>query len=120
MVKRGIEDTVTKRRRLEEQEKLRRSFLPVQVRILLGNRLYQGDSGVYRAIREAFQAVEPARGDADFFLHFQNEGCYLADLCAEPVDRMDAEERRAACRMGGDGFASEIAAVRPLMIVTVV
>ena len=90
MVKRGIEDTVTKRRRLEEQEKLRRSFLPAQVRVLLGNRLYQGDSGLYRAIREAFQLVEPAR-------HFQNEGCYLADLCAEPVDRMDTEERRAAC-----------------------
>ena len=71
-------------------------------------------------MREAFQVADPSIGNEEFLDVFQASGCYLVDLCAEPVDRMDARSRRAACLAGEETLSREIARLRPAMILTVV
>jgi hypothetical protein len=101
------------------REALRRSFRPVRVRVLFigesppasGRFFYARDSGLYRAMREAFRA-----DDENFLAAFQASGCYLVDLCAEPVDRMEAKARRAACLAGEESLARTIAELQPAVI----
>jgi hypothetical protein len=110
------------------RERLRRSYRPERVRLLFigesppasGRFFYRGDSGLYRAMREAFQAVDPSITDAAFLRTFQASGHYLVDLCAEPVDRLDANARRAECRRGEESLAKAIERLRPPSIATVV
>jgi hypothetical protein len=59
--------------------------------------VYHGDSRLYRATREAFQAADASISDAVFLQTFRDSGCYLVNLCAEPVDRLEAKSRRGAC-----------------------
>jgi hypothetical protein len=75
-----------------------------------GRFFYARDSGLYRAMREAFQI------DDNFLAAFQAAGCYLVDLCAEPVDRLEAKARRAACVAGEESLAMTIAELQPVVI----
>src|SRR5277367_4761993 len=87
------------------RERLRRRYLPVRVRLLFigeappasGRFFYQEDSGLYRAIRAAFQAADPSISDEGFLSLFQDSGCYLIDACGQPVDRLGPASRRAVC-----------------------
>ena len=107
-------------------ERLRRSYLPERVRLLFigesppasGRFFYRRDSGLYRAMREAFQVADPSIGDETFLTAFQAAGCYLIDVCPEPVDDLDSKSRRAACRAGEASLSRTIAQLRPLMIAT--
>jgi hypothetical protein len=71
-------------------------------------------------MRDAFQAMDPSITDATFLRTFQSSGHYLVDLCPEPVDRMDAKSRRAACRSAEASLAKAISHLHPPMIATVV
>ena len=112
----------------ESAERLRRSYRPARVRLLFigesppasGRFFYRGDSGLYRAMRDAFRTVDPSIREEQFLTAFQAWGCYLVDLCAEPVDRLDIKSRRAVCRAGEDVLARTIARLRPEGIATVV
>ena len=107
-------------------EQLRRRYRPKPVRVLFvgesppasGRFFYAADSGLFRAMRQAFQAVDPAVGAEEFLKVFQTYGCYLVDLCPEPVDRMSPALRRAACRAGEASLGKSIAQMRPEVIVT--
>jgi hypothetical protein len=111
-----------------EREALRRSFLPKQVRILFvgesppasGRFFYRADSGLHRAVREVFQAADPAIRDEDFLQTFKKRGCYLIDLCEDPVDQLDPLARRAACRVGEDLLSRRIKRLQPETIVSLV
>jgi len=111
-----------------QRERLRRRFCPAHVRLLFvgesppasGRFFYQGDSGLYRAIRNAFRVVDPSIVDADFLTVFQNSGCYLIDTCLEPVDRLDPQSRRAACLTGEASLGRTIGKLQPEAIATVV
>ena len=85
-----------------------------------GRFFYRGDSGLYRAMRDAFRTVEPSISDTNFLDSFQASGCYLIDLCAEPVDRLDPKSRRSACRAAEAPLARAIARLQPPRMVTVV
>jgi hypothetical protein len=85
-----------------------------------GRFFYRGDSGLYRAMRDAFRTVDPSIRDENFLTAFQAWGYYLVDLCAEPVDRLDAKSRKAACRAAENLLARAIARLRPDGIATVV
>jgi hypothetical protein len=109
-----------------QRERLRRRYRPAKVRLLFigesppasGRFFYRGDSGLYRAMREAFQIADASIGDEAFLTAFQAAGCYLIDLCPEPVDDLDSASRRAAHRQAEASASSAIARLRPSTIVT--
>jgi hypothetical protein len=111
-----------------QRERLRRRFFPDHLQLLFvgesppasGRFFYRGDSGLYRAVRDAFQAADPLITDDNFLHVFEESGCYLIDLCPEPVDRLDSKQRRAACRASETPLSRIIARLRPVAIVTVV
>jgi hypothetical protein len=106
------------------REELRQSFRPATVRVLFigesppasGRFFYARDSGLYRAMRDAFQAADASVGEENFLAVFQASGCYLVDLCADPVDRMEAKARRAACAAAEESLARLITELRPATI----
>jgi hypothetical protein len=110
----------------ERQENLRLSFRPARVRLLFigesppasGRFFYQSDSGLYRAMRDAFHAVDSSVDDANFLSWFQAAGCYLIDLCPEPVDCFVRNLRRDACRAGEEELANAISDLQPAKIAT--
>jgi hypothetical protein len=110
------------------KERLRERYRPDRVQILFigeappasGRFFYQADSGLYRAIRNAFCAAFPDLRDEDFLEVFRSLGCYLVDLCGNPVDRMHPRVRRRACIAGEASLARAIAQLQPEIIVTVV
>ena len=111
-----------------QREKLRRRFRPPRVRMLFigesppasGRFFYRCDSGLYRAMLAAFQAADPSIGEENVLATFQASGCYLVDLCPEPVDDLPPAARRAACRGSERSLSRSIARLRPATIVTVV
>ena len=115
---------------LESRERLRRQYRPRRVRILFvgeappasGRFFYHADSGLYRAIRDTFVTAFPSlRSSKGKFLEtFRAIGCYLLDLCGEPVDRMNLHLRRCICLDGEARLACRLRKLRPMMIVTVV
>jgi len=108
------------------RERLRRRYRPADVRLLFigesppasGRFFYQGDSGLYRAIRDAFLAADPSITRDGFLSAFQNSGCYLIDTCLHPVDHLDPRPRRAACLAAEPSLALQIRDLRPAAIVT--
>ena len=111
-----------------QQERLRLRFRPARVELLFVGEsppascrfFYQGDSGLYRAMREAFCTVDSLISDTNFLGVFQTSGCYLIDLCREPVDQLDARSRLAACMAAETSLSRTIGRLRPSKIVTVV
>lgn len=68
----------------QERETLRERFLPKKVRILFvgeappasGRFFYSANSGLYRAMRDAFKSADPRIDDQNFLRRFQALGCY--------------------------------------------
>jgi hypothetical protein len=104
-----------------QREALRESFRPKQIRLLFvgeappasGRFFYSGNSGLYRAMREAFKVVDPRINDENFLTMFQASGCYLTDLCPEPVDQLDVASRRRARLAGERLFSKKLIHLRP-------
>jgi hypothetical protein len=69
-------------------------------------------------VRDVFAAVNPSVNDENFLKVFQASGCYLVDLCSQPVDRMAAPLRRTTCRASEHSLALTIGRLRPQMITT--
>ena len=109
-----------------QRERLRQQLRPAAVRLLFigesppasGRFFYRRDSGLYRAIREAFQMIDPSITDPTFLTVFQESGCYLFDLCPQPVDRLLATARRDACRLAEGNLSRVIDRLQPNMIAT--
>jgi hypothetical protein len=56
---------------------------------------YYANSNLYNATREAFQAAIPAlRKQPDFLKAFKRLGCYVEDLCEQPVNDLDRRDPR--------------------------
>jgi hypothetical protein len=113
---------------LQSSERLRRSFRPKKVRILFvgesppasGRFFYRGNSGLYRAIREAFVKAFPNLREADFLRSFRDLGCYLVDLCDLPVDRLSPKVRRKLCRAAEPRLAKSLRDLRPAIVIVVI
>jgi hypothetical protein len=110
------------------KEVLRKRYRPESVKILFvgeappasGRFFYQSDSGLYRAVRDTFVAAFPALREQDFLQSFRSLGCYLVDLCAEPVDQMTRTARQQVCRSGEVRLSRKLRQLQPEIIVTVV
>ena len=102
---------------------LQRRYRPAEIRLLFigeappasGRFFYQRDSGLYRAMRDAFQS-----DDENFLDAFQAAGCYLIDLCPQPVDKLPPKARSEACANSEPLLARTIARLQPQAIATVV
>ena len=68
-------------------------------------------------MRMAFQAA--GIDDENFLATFQQHGCYLTDLCDEPVDHLDPDQRRALRTAGEKDLARQLKRLRPVMIAPV-
>lgn len=110
-----------------EREALRESFRPATIRILFvgeappasGRFFYSADSGLYRAMRDAFRSVNPQIEEGNFLNVFRASGCYLVDLCPSPVDRLDPESRRRARAAGEQLLSEKLILLQPKMIAPV-
>jgi len=108
------------------RETLRRRYCPVDVRLLFigeapprsGRFFYERDSGLYRAIRDAFLSIDPSLSNETFLDAFQAAGCYLIDICPYPVDHLDSRSRRVACAAGEASLCRNIRKLQPRAIVT--
>ena len=111
-----------------EKERLRSRYRPAHVRILFvgeappasGRFFYQADSGLYRAIRDTFRDALPGLPEDGFLDLFRNLGCYLVDLCGDPVDRLSAERRKRACREGEFRLTRTLEELRPEVVIVVI
>jgi hypothetical protein len=111
-----------------KREALRRTFLPQQVCMLFigesppasGRFFYSGNSGLYRAVRDVFQIVDPSINDDTFLARFREYDCYLIDACRDPVDQLEPKARRAACIEGEAWLSRSIRRLHPEMIVSLV
>jgi hypothetical protein len=102
-------------------EAVRRQFLPKNVSVLFigesppagGTLFYFANSKLYEATKEAFRAALPdlARGP-NFLERFAKLGCYLDDLCLEPVNHLKldnplAKAKRLRLREQGEAPLAE-------------
>ena len=110
------------------RERLRRRYRPAQVHLLFvgeappasGRFFYQGDSGLYRAMRGAFVAALPDLREDDFLQSFCALNCYLVDLCGRPVDRLDSPQRKQARTEGELPLSRIVRRLQPGIVITVV
>jgi hypothetical protein len=110
------------------RERLRKRYRPHSVRILFvgesppasGRFFYQGDSGLYHAVKATFATAFPGLPKSEFLDSFRGLGCYLVDLCGQPVDHMTPHARECACRAGEIRLARTIRAIQPKIIVAIV
>jgi hypothetical protein len=110
-----------------ERERLRESFRPSRIQLLFvgesppasGRFFYAANSGLYRAMRAAFQTADSSIEEEAFLTEFRARGCYLTDLTHEPVDHLDAPLRRTMRTNGEKLLAREIARLQPQMIAPV-
>jgi hypothetical protein len=110
-----------------ERETLRRSFLPAGIQLLFigesppasGRFFYSGNSGLYRAMRAAFQQVHTNIDDEHFLEIFRAYGCYLTDLSQEPVDHLDLPLRRTMRSNGEKALARQLIRLQPTIIAPV-
>jgi hypothetical protein len=109
----------------DEYEAARDRFRPERVKVLFvgesrpsnGTFFYRGDS---RLAKYTWEAIgEEHRSVSEFLRHFQACGCFLMDLCREPVNHLPAEKRKIA-RMKGEQTSQQLLRdVRPLAIIVV-
>jgi Uracil DNA glycosylase superfamily len=110
-----------------ERERLRQSFQPPRVRLLFigesppasGRFFYSANSGLYRAMRMAFQMADSNASGENFLAVFRSRGCYLTDLSHEPIDHLDPHLRRAMRSNGEKSLAREINRLQPEIIAPV-
>lgn len=110
------------------RERLRRKYRPARVRLLFvgeappasGRFFYQADSGLYRAIREAFAIAFPTMQEGNFLESFRDLGCYLVDLCREPVDGLSKGQRRRTWLESEARLGAVLKRLRPRVVITVV
>ena len=115
-------------RHTRANERQRRRHRPATIRLLFigesppasGRFFYNQDSGLYRAMRDAFREVDPTITDGTFLEVFQKTGCYLIDACNDPVDQLDPPSRRAACAASEGSLAKKLRTLRPQAIATLV
>jgi hypothetical protein len=108
--------------------RLQRRYRPAHLRLLFigeappvsGRFFYRRDSGLYRAIRDSFRILDASITDATFLDVFRASGCYLIDVCPDPVDHRDPPSRRASCLASEIALSRKIKGLRPPTIVTMV
>jgi hypothetical protein len=85
-----------------------------------GTFFYAADSTLYREMRAAFAAALPQTfGSGAFLETFRTAGCYLDDLCLEPVNNLPRRERRERRTQAEGALARRLRRYRPQGVVAI-
>lgn len=111
------------------REETRLRHRPPDVRVLFvgesppanGTFFYMENSNLWRYTREAFQSVygDVCFTGARFCEFFKSTGCYVEDLCLEPVNHMNDAKRRQVCRAAVGSLAERMSVLAPHVAVCV-
>lgn len=83
-----------------------------------GTFFYHADSNLFRYTKEAFCTAFKYSGTDEAFLDFFRDlGCFLDDLCHEPVNRLNNVERRRVCKNSVAGLATRMEGYSPEFII---
>ena len=116
-----------------DTEALRDRYRPTDVRVLFvgesppagGTFFYAANSNLYYATKDAFETGVPdLLSDADFLDDFEALGCFLDDLCLEPVNHLKGTaeleaQREAERKRGEEPLAERIRTDDPQAVVIV-
>lgn len=110
-------------------EKIRLSYKPDTIKVLfIGESppanetfFYKADSNLYRYTKEAFAIVYEGKcgSGTDFLRFFKSIGCYLDDLCLEPINKLDRPTRLRKRSDAVPSLAERIRVANPRSIVVV-
>jgi hypothetical protein len=100
-------------------EAIRASYRPDRITTLFvgesaphgGTFFYNGDSNLYREIRNVFG------GNEEFLESFKSRGFFLDDLVLEPVNQLERPERRRVCRQAVSSLSKRLQDYRPDTVV---
>lgn len=112
-----------------DSEGIRLGYRPEAVRVLFvgesppagGSFFYAANSNLWRHTQAAFGKVYRGNwtGDDGFLLFFKSIGCYLDDLCLEPVNGLSPPVRRRLRKKGVLPLAQRMRLAKPLAVVCV-
>jgi hypothetical protein len=114
---------------IDKLQALREQYRPEIIRVLFvgesppagGTFFYQGDSNLARYTQAAFSRIygkEFETGES-FLRSFQLLGCYLEDLCLEPVNHLSKSERKRARSDNVPGLSVRLRESAPEALVVV-
>jgi len=113
----------------DEYEDLRRKYKPDRIRVLFvgesrpanGTFVYMGNSVLFeRTVRCLNERRNQAWCcSADFLRFVKSKGCYLDDLCCEPVNKMDRGSRRRARKEGVPSLVQRLRCYAPAAVICV-
>lgn len=113
---------------MDKFELLRETHKPAETRILfIGESppanetfFYQGDSRLAKYTCEAFSPENgPTLKMSAFLKYFRARGCFLVDLCAQPVNHLPRKERKIKRKAGEFLLAQSLKELQPSVIVVV-
>ena len=113
---------------LSATERLRRRYLPDRVRLLFvgesapsgGTFFYRENSTLYFEMRSVLTDVLPKRFErGDFLKGFRAAGCYLDDLCLEPINQLPKHPRYAKRVEAEASFGRRLLDYDPCLVVAI-
>lgn len=113
---------------IDQYEIRREKFRPSKIRVLFigesrpanGTFFFSGDSRLAKFTREAFYPEDGKIPEMQCFLQkFYSLGCFLVDLCPNPVNHLPKRERKRARREAELELAETIKTTQPVAIVVV-
>jgi hypothetical protein len=121
-------DTFLPQGSLVDTEALRKSYKPDQIKLLFVGEsppasgkffYYKGAMTTFTALafEKVFDRVFP--DTSSFLKFFQHIGCFLEDLCLEPVDKMNPKERTTMLTDATESFSHRLRDYSPEAIVIV-
>jgi hypothetical protein len=81
---------------------------------------YKGSGRLFSATKAAFVRAVPRLLRGTFLNDFMRLGCYLEDLCEEPVDKLRGPERKVVRRAGEPLLAARMEDLSPKAVIIVV
>jgi hypothetical protein len=111
-----------------DTETLRKSYKPDQIKLLFigesppqsGNFFYDKGSLTSFTLRAFEKVFDRVFSDTHSFLFFfRSSGCYLEDICLEPVDKLPPKERTLMLKDSIEYFSGRLKEYHPEAIVIV-
>jgi len=111
-----------------DTETLRKSYKPDQIKLLFigesppqsGNFFYDKGSLTSFTLRAFEKVFDRVFSDThSFLIFFRSSGCYLEDICLEPVDKLPPKERTMMLKDSIEYFSGRLKEYRPEAIVIV-